>query len=99
MSMNRETKRMLQRQGALTEEGNPARTARPAPTAQARRERTSIKLYVREVKAEMLKVAWPTKSEVINYSIIVLTTVVLFTALVAGLDWVFGQSVLKLFEK
>ena len=99
MSMNRETKRMMQRQGALNAEGAPVRTPRQAPTQAVAKEKTSLPTYVREVKAELRKVAWPTKSEVVNYSIIVLITVVLFTALIAGLDWVFGQFVLKLFEK
>lgn len=99
MSMNRETKRMMQRQGAVNAEGAPVRTPRQPAVQAATKEKTSPSEYVREVKAELRKVAWPTKAEVVNYSIIVLITVVLFTALVAGLDWVFGQSILKLFEK
>jgi preprotein translocase subunit SecE len=99
MAMNRETKRMLQRQGAVNAEGNPVRTPRQTSVAAAAKEKTSPAEYVREVKAEMQKVAWPTKSEVINYSIIVLIAVLVFTLLVAGLDYVFGQSVLKLFQK
>jgi preprotein translocase subunit SecE len=99
--MNRETKRMMRRQGALNAEGNPTRAARTAPsaTATATKERTSPGEYVREVNAELRKVAWPTRAEIINYSIIVLITVVVFTALIAGLDWAFGHGVLKLYEK
>jgi preprotein translocase subunit SecE len=97
--MNRETKRMMQRQGAVNEDGNPTRTPRPAAVQSAAKERTSPAEYVREVRGELRKVAWPTKAEVQNYSIIVLVTVVVFTAAVAGLDWVFGWTVLKLFEK
>ena len=47
--------------------------------------------FLREVRGEPRKVAWPTKSEVINYSIIVLIAVVLLTAFIAGLDWFFGS--------
>ena len=43
--------------------------------------------------------AWPTRAEVINYSIVVLVTVVLLTALIAGLDWVFGAAVLQLYNE
>ena len=52
--------------------------------------------FVREVRTELRKVAWPTRAEVINYSIIVLVTVVILTALIALLDIVFSEWVLKL---
>ena len=96
MSMNRETKRMLQRQGAINEAGAPARTPRQP---RQKEERSSVPEFFREVRAEMRKVAWPTQSEVINYSIIVLIAVVIVTALVAGLDYLFGSLVLRLFNK
>jgi preprotein translocase subunit SecE len=54
---------------------------------------------VREVRAELRKVAWPTRDETINYSIIVLIAVVLLTAFVAGLDYAFGDLLLKLFKR
>jgi preprotein translocase subunit SecE len=45
---------------------------------------------MREVNDEMKKVSWPKWPEVRRYSIIVLITVVIFTAYVGGLDAVFG---------
>ena len=42
--------------------------------------------------------AWPTKSETINYSIITLITLVVFTTFIFGVDWVFSEFVLKLFN-
>ncbi|MBA2496310.1 MAG: preprotein translocase subunit SecE, partial [Acidimicrobiia bacterium] len=36
--------------------------------------------------------------EIVNYSIIVLVAVVVLTAFIAGLDWVFSNFVLDLFE-
>jgi preprotein translocase subunit SecE len=38
----------------------------------------------------MRKVAWPTRDEVVRYSIIVVATVLFYMALVGGLDYVFG---------
>jgi len=38
----------------------------------------------------MRKVAWPTWPEVRRYSLVVLGTVVVFTAIVGGLDSAFG---------
>jgi preprotein translocase subunit SecE len=100
MAMNRQQKRMLQRQGQLGEDGAPVarkRTAPPAP--RPKDERTTPAQFVREVQAELRKVAWPNRAEVINYSIIVLIALILLTAFVAALDYAFGELLLKLFER
>jgi preprotein translocase subunit SecE len=81
--LNRQQKRLLQRQGALDERGAPTR----APRAQAAHERVGPAQYLREVRDEMRKVAWPTRPEVVRYSIIVTATVVVFTSFVGGLDY------------
>ena len=100
MAMNRQQKRMLQRQGQMGADGAPAARKRQAPPApRPKEERTSPLQFVREVRGELRKVAWPTRGEVINYSIIVLVAVVLMTAYVAGLDYGFGEVLLKLFER
>jgi len=44
-------------------------------------------------------VAWPTRAEVVNYSIVVLVTLVVVTTFVAILDWGLGEALLKLFER
>jgi len=61
-------------------------------------ERTGPVQFVQEVRSELRKVNWPTRSEVINYSIVVLITVVILTAFIGVLDWVFATFVLELFE-
>jgi preprotein translocase subunit SecE len=95
--MNRETKRLLKKQGQLTDDGSPKATRRPVPSPNAPKEpRTKPRQFVREVNAELRKVAWPTRKETRNYSIIVFITIVVVTALVAGFDWVFSESVLWL---
>jgi preprotein translocase subunit SecE len=99
MAMNRQTKRMMQRQGQLAADGTPATRRRPAPTQPTREPRTSPAQFIREVRAELRKVAWPSRSEVINYSIIVLITVVVLTAFVAALDFAFGEAIFKLFDR
>jgi len=84
MDLNREQKRTLKKMGALDEQGNPARQAR-APKA-TKEERVGPGQYVREVREEMNKVAWPKWPEVRRYSIVVLVTVALFTALIGVTD-------------
>jgi preprotein translocase subunit SecE len=102
MAMNRQQKRMLQKQGQIGADGAPVARKRPAPQAPrpaAREERTGPLQFLREVRGELRKVAWPTRSEVVNYSIIVLFTVVVLTAYIASLDFAFGEAIFKLFER
>jgi preprotein translocase subunit SecE len=42
-------------------------------------------------------VAWPTRTEVINYSIIVLVAVVVLTSFIALVDYGVSEFVLKLY--
>ncbi len=90
MDLNREQKRSMKRMGALNDQGEPIRQARPIVVSQKGKERTSPVQYVREVRDEMRKVAWPHWPEVRRYAIIVLLTVIVITAIVGGLDSVFG---------
>jgi preprotein translocase subunit SecE len=102
MAMNREQKRQLQRQGEVDADGEPIRQRRATPTRQAQAQVKETRLFSRqgmhEVRGELRKVAWPTRSETINYSIIVLVALVVMTLFIFGIDWVFSQVVLKLFN-
>ena len=53
--------------------------------------------FLREVVAELRKVIWPTRKQLVTYTIVVLVFVSFMVALVAGLDYVFAQAVLFLF--
>jgi len=80
--LNREQKRMLKRQGAIDEKGAPTRAVR-----QAKRERVGPVQYLREVRDEMRKVAWPTRPEVVRYSIIVTACVIVYMVYVGVIDY------------
>ena len=97
MSMNREQKRMMQRQGEVDADGEPIRQRRQQQNRPTE-ERAGFTPFVREVRAELRKVAWPSRSETGNYTAVVIITILVITAIVAGLDWVFSQSVLELFD-
>jgi preprotein translocase subunit SecE len=90
MDLNRQQKRAMQKMGEVNEQGAPIRQARPTVAAQVAKERVGPFQYIREVRDEMRKVAWPKLAEVRRYSIIVLVTVVIVTAFVGGLDAAFG---------
>ena len=100
MAMNRRTRRHLQRQGEMTADGAPAsrRERRQPATASPTTERARPAQFVGEVRSELKKVIWPSKAELINYSIVVFITIVVLTALIAGLDWILGEGVLRLFD-
>ena len=99
MAMNREQKRMMKRQGELAPDGTPAPRRRDqAPAPRPASERVGPRQFVREVRGELRKVAWPTREEIIRYSIIVLVTVVLLTAFVNLVDYVSTEAILYLFD-
>ena len=83
--LNREQKRMLKRQGALNEKGQPTRAA--AAPRPRREPRTTPAQYLREVRDEMRKVAWPTRAEVVRYSIIVTVCVIVYMVYVGLIDY------------
>ena len=93
--MNRQTKRLMQRQKADRPRA-PERKARPQPAPQ--RERVGPRQYLGEVKGELRKVAWPTRQEVINSTIIVLIAVTVLTSLIFGYDYISAKFVLFLFD-
>ena len=84
----------MQRQGA---DRPKAPERRAAPAQQQTRERTTPKVFLGEVRSEMRKVAWPSRREVINSTIVVLIAVVFMTSLIFGLDYVSSKFVLFLY--
>jgi preprotein translocase subunit SecE len=107
--VNRETKRLMQRQGQMEADGSPAARKAPASTKsggprQPRsrpqgRKRTTPVQFVREVRDEMRQVAWPSRSELINYTSVVLTTLVIMISLIFVLNLAFGKLITLLFSK
>ncbi len=98
MAMNREQRRYLQRQGQMDSDGNPIATKRERSNEQRQvsSERTGFRQYLSEVRAEMGRVIWPTRSELINYTGVVIVTFVIVTGLIAFLDWAFAEGFLAL---
>jgi preprotein translocase subunit SecE len=98
--MNRETKRLMQRQGQMEADGSPASRRQAAtPPAQRRRQRATPAQFAREVRDELRQVAWPNRAEMINYTAVVVTTLVLMVSLIFVLNLGFGKAVLYMFHK
>jgi preprotein translocase subunit SecE len=106
--VNRETKRLMQRQGQMEADGSPStkrapasqpRTARQTKGGAPVRRRSTPAQFVREVRDEMRQVAWPSRSELINYTSVVFTTLVIMISLIFVLNLAFGKLITLLFTK
>jgi preprotein translocase subunit SecE len=91
---------MMARQGSAGPDGAPAPATRDRkpPVRPAKAQRTSPATFLREVRGELRRVAWPTRAEVVNYSTIVLFTLAILIALIFVMDYAFAKSVLFLFQ-
>ena len=98
--MNREQKRMMQRQGQVGADGTTT-SRRPSPQDAPRRrsQRTKPRQFIKEIREEMRQVAWPSRPELINYTTIVLFVLVFMTLLIFGLGYGFSKFVTFLFTK
>ena len=97
--MNRQTKRMMQRQGQVAPDGSAAPVRREGPARSAPRgTRTAPRQFLREVRGELRKVAWPSRSEVRRYATVVLATLILLVSLIFILDLSFSKAVLYVFD-
>jgi preprotein translocase subunit SecE len=55
--------------------------------------------YIRQVVAELRKVIWPTRKELLTYTTVVLVFVVVMVSIVSLFDFAFTQGVLAVFGK
>jgi preprotein translocase subunit SecE len=84
-----------QKRGGGERQAAPAAATRRAQVAE-KRKRTGVRQFLKEVRLELKKVDWPTRRELISYTIVVLATLIVTTAYVAGLDFVFSKAILDL---
>jgi preprotein translocase subunit SecE len=108
--MNRETKRAMARQQRTTDQGERLQQLRRGQQEKQRqtlkspssgeRKRGGLRGVVKfgnEVMAELRKVNWPDRKTVAGYTIVVLVAVTIITAVIFGLDYLFGQAVVALY--
>jgi preprotein translocase subunit SecE len=70
----------------------PAKSGRPA-----RRDRTTPAVFIRQVVAELRKVVWPTRKELITYTTVALAFILVMVAIVTSLDYGFTELVRGVF--
>jgi preprotein translocase subunit SecE len=99
--MNRQMKRMQERAERQSKRAGVDRQAAPAATArraqaQEKRKRTGTRQFLKEVRLELKKVDWPTRRELVSYTVVVLVTVVVLTSFVFALDLGFSKVIVRL---
>jgi preprotein translocase subunit SecE len=73
------------------------RTEAPAPRPAGPSRGIKPVRFVKESISEMRKVLWPSRNELVTYSIVVIVFVVIMVAIVAGLDFGFAKLVVQVF--
>ena len=56
-----------------------------------------LALFIRQVVVELRKVIWPTRNELVNYTIVVVFFVLVMAGIIALYDLVFTRGVLFIF--
>jgi preprotein translocase subunit SecE len=59
--------------------------------------RTTPALFFRQVIAELRKVIWPTRDQLVTYFMVVLVFVIFMIAIVSVLDFAFNKAAFKIF--
>ncbi len=67
------------------------------PAARERGPFARLALFIRQVIAELRKVIWPTRKELIAYTTVVLFFVLLMAGIIALYDFIFTEGVLRIF--
>jgi preprotein translocase subunit SecE len=97
--MNRQMKRMQERQerrakASVSERREAATTSTRRSTAPTeKKKRTGVRKFLKEVRQELSKVDWPSRRELISYTVVVLVTVIVMGTFVFGLDFVFSKLI------
>jgi preprotein translocase subunit SecE len=107
--MNRQTKRLMAKQEKVAEREKARQAAlvrgqkkkvakvRAGPEGEREGRIKRFRRFLREVRAELKKVAWPSRAEVLTYTVVVLVSVTTVTLFVFGLDFAFGKAVFQVF--
>ncbi|MBA2773326.1 MAG: preprotein translocase subunit SecE [Nocardioidaceae bacterium] len=78
----------------MTETRSPSSSSERRPTKEGR---TSLPLFFRQVIAELRKVIWPTRDQLVTYFMVVLVFVLFMIAYVSLLDYGFNSAMFKIF--
>lgn len=89
--MSRDDERRAEREARRTAD-QPSAATEAAPET---RKRTGPAQFLREVRSELRKVAWPNRHELISYTIVVLVTSLVLTLLIWAFDFIIRDAIIK----
>ena len=72
------------------------KTPVPSPAPSSLKKRTSVVLFFKQVRQEILKVVWPSRQEVVMTSILVFVMVFAFALFFLGVDFVLSSIVQRI---
>ena len=72
---------------------------RAKPGGPAKDSRTSPALFVRQIIAELRKVIWPTRKELITYTTVAVVFILIMVGIVTGVDTALTKLVIAVFAK
>ncbi|MEW6553397.1 MAG: preprotein translocase subunit SecE [Actinomycetota bacterium] len=90
---SREMRRMQQKLGMEKKKAQLKKSGGGRKKGGPKKQRVTVSQFLTEVRAEMKKVTWPTRDEVVSYTIVVLVTVVLMGGIVYFADILFTKLV------
>jgi preprotein translocase subunit SecE len=88
---------MMAKEEAAKKKATPRPNPKAAALAGQKKERTKPRQFFKEVLAELRKVAWPSRQEVVAYSVVVLVSVIVIATLIFFMDLLFTKAVLALY--
>lgn len=98
--MNRQMKRAQERAERLEKRAGAERKAaaatpgmQPDKRGPGAPKRAGARQFLKEVRLELKKVDWPTRKELVTYSVVVVVTIAVVTSFVFGLDAVFSRVI------
>ena len=98
--MNREMRRLQakEEERAKKRRSDSARQGKKSPKDEKLSLWARMTKYLREVRAELKKVNWPTRQELTTYSIVVLGVTTVLTLVVFAMDWVLNKAVISILD-
>jgi preprotein translocase subunit SecE len=99
--MNREMRRMQEREERLQKKGDTGRdkanrraaAISKAPTTERKSLWARLREYLHEVRQELRKVTWPTREQMIAFTAVTVITSTVLTGVIFGLDIVMKEFV------
>lgn len=82
---------------APTKNGGPTKTAKKSADGQSRNPLTFVLTYLRQVVAELRKVIWPNRKQMVSYTTVVLIFLAFMVALIGLVDLGLAKLVMTVF--